>query len=233
MTSGPRRIARAAAQAPVLRWLAPGWPDAGRGIVQASSLEALLRKAVSTGPAPSVVLNAGVGEGLYSALLRRLAGNARLVEFDLARPPQTSDPRAHRLSGSLTAIPVATGAIDLALCTEVLEHVVDDSRAVAELRRVLSPTGRLVLSVPTPPAVFDPAHAREGYTLAQLTDLFERHGLEVVDARYCMHACFKLVLRHWRPRRVPLGVILGLSWLDRWTRLGSPMDLLVLARARA
>ncbi len=41
---------------------------------------------------------------------------------------------------------------------------------------------RLVLSVPTPPAVPDPAHVREGDTLDQLTALFAAHDLEVIEA---------------------------------------------------
>lgn len=212
--------------------MAPGWPDAGRRIVQTPALEVLLARATAQGPAPAVALNAGVGEGLYSPMLRRFAANALLLEFDFAVPPRSADPRARRFSASLTAIPVRSGSVDLAICTEVLEHVEDDRCAVAELRRVLAPTGSLVLSVPTPPAIFDPAHVREGYTREQLATLFEANGLTLVDARYCMHSGFKAVLRHWRPRRVPLGVILGLAWLDRGLRLGSPMDMVVLARPR-
>jgi hypothetical protein len=81
--------------------------------------------------------------------------------------------------------------------------------------------------------VFDPAHVREGYTLQELTALLDRQGLRIDDARYCMHACFKMVLQYWRPYRVPLGIIVGLAWLDRMLRLGTPMDLVVLARPRA
>jgi SAM-dependent methyltransferase len=215
-----------------VRLVAPGWPDAGRRIVQTPALEALLARATADRPAPAIALNAGVGEGLYSPMLRRFAAGARLLEFDFAIPKQATDPRAHRLAASLTAIPVRSGSVDLAICTEVLEHVADDRSAVAELRRVLSPGGSLVLSVPTPPAVYDPAHVREGYTLAQLSALFEALGLTIVEARYCMHYCFQAVLTYWRPRRVPLGVILGLAWLDRVVRLGSPMDMVVLARPR-
>ena len=212
--------------------MAPGWPDAGRRIVQTPALVALLARATAQGPAPAIALNAGVGEGLYSPMLRRFADGALLLEFDFAVPPKSADPRACRFSASLTAIPVRSGSVDLAICTEVLEHVEDDRRAVAELRRVLAPTGSLVLSVPTPPAVFDPAHVREGYTRQQLAAIFDASGLTIVDARYCMHAGFKAVLRHWRPRRVPLGVILGLAWLDRVMPLGTPMDMVVLARPR-
>jgi SAM-dependent methyltransferase len=191
--------------------------------VQTPALEALLARATADRPAPDVALNAGVGEGLYSPMLRRFAAGARLLEFDFARPPKSTDPRAHRFSASLTAIPVRSGSVDLAICTEVLEHVADDRSAVAELRRVLSPGGSLLLSVPTPPAVYDPAHVREGYTLAQLSALFESQGLTIVEARYCMHYCFQAVLTYWRPRRVPLGVILAWpgwiasrDWARRW-----------------
>ncbi len=228
-----RRLARRLARAPVLRLLAPGWPDAGRRIVQTRPLEALLARATADGVPPTTALNAGVGEGLYSPMLRRFAGNALLLEFDFAVPPKSADPRACRFSASLAAIPLPSGSVDLAICTEVLEHVADDRRAVAELRRVLALTGFLVLSVPTPPAVFDPAHVREGYTRDQLTALFEENGLAIVDCRFCMYSCFKAVLRYWRPRRVPLGVILGLAWVDRYVPLGSPMDMVVLARPRA
>ena len=226
-----RRLARRGLAAPGIRFIAPGWPDAGRRIVQSPALAALLGNAIAGTPAVRVALNAGAGEGLHTGLIRHMAADARLLEFDMSKPP-AAVPGVRRFCASVTAIPLPASSVDLAVCTEVLEHVSDDERAVAELKRVLSPQGALVLSVPTPPAVFDPAHVREGYTLRQLASLFERHGLTVVDARYCMHALFKLVLQYWKPNRVPLGVIVGLAWLDRLVRPGAPMDLVVLARPR-
>jgi SAM-dependent methyltransferase len=227
-----RRLARRVLSTPGVRLLAPGWPDPGRRIVQSPALESLIARALDASPAPTTVVNAGSGEGLYSPIIRRRAGNALLLEFDAAPPPRSADPRARQCHASMTAIPVRSGSVDLAVCTEVLEHVPDDRTAVAELRRILAPTGFLILSVPTPPAVFDPAHVREGYTLDQLTAIFEEQDLAIVEARYSMHIFFQAVLRHWRPYRVPLGVILGLAWLDRVTRFGRPMDLAVLARPR-
>ena len=226
-----RRLARRGLSTPGLRLMAPGWPDAGRRIVQAPALAALLGEAVAGAPAVRVALNAGAGEGLHTGLIRRMTADARLLEFDMS-PPEAV-PGVGRFCASLTEIPLRASSVDLVVCTEVLEHVPDDDGAVAELKRVLSPRGALVLSVPTPPAVADPAHVREGYTLPQLTSLFERHGFVVMNARYCMHACFKLVLQYWKPNRVPLAAILGLAWLDRLVRPGAPMDLVVLARPRS
>jgi SAM-dependent methyltransferase len=226
-----RALLRRTITAPGFRLLMPGWPDAGRRVVQSPALSAMLDRATKEAR-PGRALNAGAGEGLYSPLIRRFIGDAELVEFDFAQPPAgwRPGPGIRRFRASLTHIPVVTACADLVVCTEVLEHVADDERAVGELRRVLSPTGTLVLSVPTPPAVFDPAHVREGYTLDALTAIFGRHGLEIVEARYCMHAGFQLLLRRWRPRRVPLAVVLLAAWFDRVFRPGLPMDLVVLSR---
>ena len=229
-----RRFARRSLSMPIVRLAAPGWPDAGRRVVQKPVLVSLIAQAIGSNGSVTRIrraLNAGAGEGLHTPVIRRFLGDGLLLEFDVSRPP-VRPPDGERFCASLTEIPLPDESVDLAVCTEVLEHVADDHRAIAELKRVLSPTGALVLSVPTPPAVFDPAHVREGYTLQELSALFEHHGLRIEAARYCMHACFKLVLQYWRPYMVPLGLIVGLAWVDRWLRLGSPMDLVVLARRR-
>jgi len=43
---------------------------------------------------------------------------------------------------------VASGRFDAVFCTEVLEHTLQPFDAVAELRRILRPGGRLILTVP-------------------------------------------------------------------------------------
>lgn len=52
----------------------------------------------------------------------------------------------HRVD--LTDLPFADASFDLVLCHRVMEHVVDDSSAFAELFRVLGPAGLLQVSVP-------------------------------------------------------------------------------------
>jgi SAM-dependent methyltransferase len=226
-----RTIARRLITAPGVRLLAPGWPDSGRRIVQLPAIEPLIA-AATRGRSIARTLNAGAGEGLHAPLIRKYAPHALMVEFDYGRPQKSTDRQLQRFCASLDAIALASESVDVAVCTEVLEHVLDDESAVAELARVLTRDGHLVLSVPTPPAVPDPAHVREGYSLEQLRALFGRHGLEILEANYCMHRCFQAVLHYWRPRRVPLGAILILAWLDRMLKPGAPMDLAVLARRR-
>ena len=48
----------------------------------------------------------------------------------------------------ITKIPFRDGAVDVILCSHVLEHVMDDRAAMGELFRVLKPGGWAILQVP-------------------------------------------------------------------------------------
>lgn len=52
------------------------------------------------------------------------------------------------LSGDVTRLPFEDGSFDLVICSEVLEHIPSDDRAIAELVRVLKPGKPLAVSVP-------------------------------------------------------------------------------------
>ena len=53
---------------------------------------------------------------------------------------------AAELLGCVEDLPVGDGSFDVVLCTQVLEHCDDPARAVAELRRVTAPGGRVLAS---------------------------------------------------------------------------------------
>jgi SAM-dependent methyltransferase len=180
------------------------------------------------------ILNAGAGEGLYSQELLRCKGLVRLVEMDPAYatlPRMTTDPRQVVVAAPLTAIPLASESIDLVVCTEVLEHVQNDAAALYELSRVMKPGGWLLLSTPTLPAEFDPMHVREGYAATVLAEMLGSQGLEVMRVDYCMYAIYRRLLRAFRQHsRLPLNLVRLAVVLDRCTRWGPPMDMVVLAR---
>jgi 2-polyprenyl-3-methyl-5-hydroxy-6-metoxy-1,4-benzoquinol methylase len=131
----------------------------------------------------------------------------------------------------MTSIPLPSAIFDLVFCTEVLEHIENDTAAVSELRRVMRPGGWLLLSTPTPPAEFDPMHVREGYTAATLAQMLGAEGLEVVRVEFCMYAIYRRILKAFQRRtRLPLHLVKLAAYLDRYSRWGVPMDLLVAAR---
>jgi SAM-dependent methyltransferase len=223
----------------VLWPLMPGWPDEGRRIVQTPHFRRLIGRAAEGGVVRCKrVLNAGAGEGSFSPVLLELAGARCIVELDVSygsRRRAKSDARQQMVAGSLTAIPLADGAFDLILCTEVLEHIEDDRTALDELCRVLAPGGAMLISVPTPPAVYDPDHVREGYTFEELGAMLRERKLELVEADYCMYAAFKAIMRLYRRwgRRLNSLTVRTLAAFDRFCPLGRPMDLMILARAPA
>ena len=55
---------------------------------------------------------------------------------------------AGALRGTAYALPFADATFDYVVCAEVLEHLHDDARAMAELARVLRPGGRIAVTVP-------------------------------------------------------------------------------------
>jgi len=50
--------------------------------------------------------------------------------------------------GDITRLPFSDGSFDLVICSEVLEHIPEDSKAVSEITRVLKPGEVAVVSVP-------------------------------------------------------------------------------------
>lgn len=221
------------------RWLwplLPGWPDHGRRILQGPHVDALLSRAAmnSQNPRFRSVFNAGAGEGGYSPLLLKLPGIERLLESDYGYRscrPRQFDAKQVFFCASLVSIPLANETCDLVLCTEVLEHIEEHEQALDELARVTAPGGWLVITVPTPPALPDTNHVREGYRQRELAGMLTERGFRVVESRFCMHFFFRFVLANWsRWIWRPNFLIAGLSMLDRLLPIGPPMDLLILAQ---
>ena len=72
--------------------------------------------------------------------LLRLQQGINYTSFDLAR---------HAMErGDITAMRFPTSSVDYFICFHVLEHIPDESRALAEIRRVLKPGGAAILQVP-------------------------------------------------------------------------------------
>jgi SAM-dependent methyltransferase len=187
-------------------------------------------------------LDAGCGEGLYSEFLESFGDITKIVNFDLQVSlisKHRADPRHVDISGSLISIPFGDATFDCCLCSEVIEHIHEDAMAVSELARVLKPGGVLLLSVPTPPAPYDPAHVREGYTLTQLSEVLDKCGLVVTRHAYCFHVFMRVFLIVWRWQFENLGkvkrsylprfIVLIFGYADKYLKLARPWDLVVLA----
>lgn len=103
---------------------------------------------------PRVLLDAGCGEGYAAGLLHRAWPDVRVVGVDYDAATTVHAARTHGgeraayLRGALTALPLATGAADVTVSLQVLEHIWTPGDYVHELARVTRPGGVVVLSTP-------------------------------------------------------------------------------------
>ena len=83
---------------------------------------------------------------------------------------------------------VAGERFDSIICLNVLEHVDDDVGSLAAIRKLLGPSGRLVLLVPALPALYGTLDRALGhhrrYARGELESKFERTGFRVAHVEY-------------------------------------------------
>src|SRR5262245_24229912 len=92
-------------------------------------------------------LAAGNGEFAVQVALRGFRVIAVDIDVQALRGAKDDDAQdIEWVGGDATRLPFADSAFDVVVCNSALEHVADDARAVAEIRRVLRPGGRLILT---------------------------------------------------------------------------------------
>ncbi len=79
-----------------------------------------------------------------------LAGASAWVRALLEQDKETAEAGGHGdlVAGDGSSLPFPDGCFDRVIAAEVLEHVPDDSRVLAELARVLRPGGVIAVTVP-------------------------------------------------------------------------------------
>lgn len=135
------------------------------------------------------ILDAGCGPGGNGSWL---AEHGAVVGVDLS-PDALSFVRARRpgtrpVRGSVTALPIASASVDVAIAVTVLYAVDDDVAAVHELARVLRPGGAVVLVEPAFDSLRrghdDVVHGRRRYRRGRLRALVAAAGLRTERATY-------------------------------------------------
>jgi SAM-dependent methyltransferase len=141
----------------------------------------------------SLLLDAGCGSQRYRSLCNHLVYRAQDFEgyvgdsgHSIEKPVATSDePYPYGLIDykcDICSIPEVSESFDVILCTEVFEHLHSPSLALAELSRLLSPNGVLLLTVPCHTLRhMDPYHYFTGFTERWLEYHLPKNGLELVE----------------------------------------------------
>jgi SAM-dependent methyltransferase len=156
---------------------------------------ALLRRA---GPRPFPrILDAGCGTGRNLVEFGHL-GESEGVDIS---PKAVEFCRRRGLEAvrqaPLEELPFEDGRFDLILATDVIEHLADDRRSLAELRRVAAPGAQLVVTVPAYSWLWSQHdvshHHRRRYTARRLDRLMTASGWEPQVRTYFFTALFPAV----------------------------------------
>jgi SAM-dependent methyltransferase len=139
-------------------------------------------------PAGARLLDVGAGECRY----RPHCSHLQYVSQDFGEYDGSGDARGLQtetwdtsridIISDITAIPEADASYDAVLCTEVLEHVPDPVRALAELCRLVKPGGELILTAPFASLThFAPYHFCSGFNSYFYRHWLPRFGLEITE----------------------------------------------------
>jgi len=135
------------------------------------------------------ILEVGCSSGFFLRLLLERMPEAFLIGSDYVPGPllQLSRdlPGLPLLQFDVTRCPLPSQSLDAVVLLNVLEHIKDDSAAMAQVFRILKPGGIAVIEVPAGPRLFDAydkllMHERR-YSSSQLKKLVLGVGFEILS----------------------------------------------------
>jgi SAM-dependent methyltransferase len=120
------------------------------------------------------------------------------------------------ICGDAGYLPFADASVDTILCTEVMEHVPDPERTIAEFARVLRPGGTLITTAPFVYPIHD-AYDFFRYSPDGLAVMMKRHGLTIEKVEPLSGTA------------ITIASMFNLYWFDigfMWTKWLYPIGLL-------
>lgn len=132
---------------------------------------AFVEKALAELPKGLRILDAGAGELRNKPLCAHLDYVSQdFCQYDGVGDGKGLQTKQWQTGGidvvsDITRIPLPDGSFDAVLCSEVLEHLPEPTRALDEFSRLLKPGGRLILTAPFNSLVhFAPYHYSTGFS---------------------------------------------------------------------
>lgn len=182
------------------------------------------------------VLDIASGEGYGSNLLGKVAKSVTGVDVSLTAVRHAEERygggSVRFLQGTATAMPFRDAAFDLVVSFETLEHLLDHAAMVAELRRVLTDDGLLLISSPDKAFHGD----REGYVNSyHVNELYEQEFIDLLARsfpyRYPLRQQVLTFSALWPGERTDLPEIYSGSFdgFSSMTRLPEPSFHVVVA----
>jgi len=149
-----------------------------------------------------VILDLGCGIGYYCEFLSNLGVAVFGVDIDQKSIDMAKEsyPTINFSVCSANGIPFKADSFDKVLCTEILEHIKDEDKAIKEIYRVTKPGGLILITVPCFEGIFGSLikeighsrgcgfekHFRRGYSIGTIKELTDRNGLKLLSYNYSM-----------------------------------------------
>jgi len=158
---------------PERSFLELAWKDADK--ISRETMLAALRSLCTF--EPGAVLDVGAGERGYRELFE--GRSHRFVTLDVAPPTRPN------VVGSAMRMPFRDSSFETIISTQTLEHLPDPIAALSEMRRVVRPAGRLLLSAPQTWPMHLVPHDYYRFTRYGLEWMLARTGFSVERIEPC------------------------------------------------
>lgn len=164
-------------------------------------------------------LDVGCGSGAFTIYAALQGQQATGISFD-ARNNAVAVDRARRLGvgertvfidgdiRNLGEIAPRIGQFDQVICFETIEHILNDKKLIDDIRAVLRPGGKVLLTAPYKyyrhlpgdgiSEVEDGGHVRWGYTHEELREIFEANGFDIRAEEYISGWVSQMLVRVYR-----------------------------------
>jgi len=111
----------------------------------------MLAEVLRGGTGPALILDVGCGDGAATELAARANPGHHIIGLDRsADAVRQADSRGLAVlrARAENGLPIASGAADVVIMSELIEHLIDTDAALEDAWRVLKPGGWLLLSTP-------------------------------------------------------------------------------------
>lgn len=152
-------------------------------------------------PSPNKILEVGCGTGGNLAMLSQF-GELKAFEMDsnaLAMANQKGISNLTLILGQCPdQLPFEGEQFDLICLFDVLEHIQEDSKTLVQLKKYLTPRGKMIITVPAYPSLFGPhdqflQHHRR-YSKVELKKIIHQSGFKIKKISYFNFILFPLAV---------------------------------------